>query len=97
MSISEFQITTDANKARMLFSRLMECEKSGARYLDSEMEASKVKIDFRPDMKAVLQEAAAFNRETMANFIREAVYERLVRLFNEKIAAEEALQRKAAA
>ena len=52
MSISEFQITTDANKARMLFSRLMECEKSGARYLDSEMEASKVKIDFRPDMKA---------------------------------------------
>ena len=83
-------------KASQWLARLKNCRASGARYLDSEMRACQIKIEFQPDYKAVFQEVATSANETMADFIKTAVQERMVRILNQRVADGEAAEREAA-
>lgn len=87
----EMKIALDGMQARQTLADLWKCQQSGARYLEKEMEGARVKVEFRPDFKAILQEFAAGCRETMADFIRSAAQERIERICSERIAAADAL------
>lgn len=87
----EMKIVLEGMQARQTLAELWKCQQSGARYLDKEMEAAKVKVDFRPDFKKVLQDTAHNCRETMADFVRIATQERIERICSERIEAAEAL------
>lgn len=91
MEISNFQVVAEGNKARRRMAQLMAVRHSRTQYLDSEMARALVKIDFRPDFKAVLQAMAEDEREAMSDFVITATRERIERILNAKIIALEAL------
>lgn len=83
----------DAMKARLLLSRLANCQQTGARYLDAEMTAAQVKLELRPDFKEVMRDVAASCGEHMSEFARIAIQERMERLLGQRITESERLER----
>jgi hypothetical protein len=88
----EYMKVADGMQARYLLGRMNECQKSGALYLNSEMEAAKLKLELRPDFKEVLREVAGTCKETMAEFVRVAAQERMERILNQRIEAGNAVE-----
>lgn len=74
-------------KARQRMGRLEQCQDFFARFTDRELEVAKVRIELRPDFKALLQEVCYDRHESMADFVRVAVHERLCRVLADDITA----------